>query len=50
MEKLIGKLSAVENLIGKLSADDEILKGIITVPKDIMPPAYDGEYHIIQNV
>jgi hypothetical protein len=44
MEKLIGKLSAVESLIGKLSADDETLKGIITIPKDIFPPAYDGEY------
>lgn len=57
MESLVGKLSAVGSLIGKLSpvgslvgilsADDEILKGIITVPKDIMPPAYDGEYQII---
>ena len=57
MESLIGKLSAVGSLIGKLSpvgslvgilsVDDEILKGIITVPKDIMPSAYDGEYQII---
>ena len=47
---LIGGLSPIGNLIGILSIGDNVLKGIITIPADIMPPAYNGEYHIIQNV
>lgn len=46
---LIGKLSPVGNLIGILSIDDKALKGILTIPKDIMPPSYNGENLIIQS-
>lgn len=57
MENLIGqltpigtlecKLSPIGNLIGILSTGDEVLKGIITIPADVMPLAYGGEYQII---
>ena len=49
MGNLVGQLTPVGSLKGTLSIGDEVLNGIITIPIDFTPPAYNGEYQIIQN-